>query len=111
MVPHVCSHYWGDTLSEGTFAVGGAEPVVYICAFSPPEGYPPLFKDWHMCGCCYMFNTENATSFAGYCSDSKGVCQTLCDVTTVRKALRSGVFSRCRVCPNQRIIRVDFWCC
>jgi hypothetical protein len=80
---HARSHYWGDTLGEGTFAVGGAEPLVYICAFSPAEGYPPVFKDWHMCGCCYQFNSENATSFAGYCTDSKGVCQTLCDVTTV----------------------------
>ena len=77
-------HHWGTTLREGVFAVGGAKPLVYICAFSPSEGSdPPIFKDWHMCGCCFQFNSFNATNFAGYCEDSSGMpCQTLCSVTT-----------------------------
>mmetsp|Transcript_5282 Transcript_5282/g.12584 ORF Transcript_5282/g.12584 Transcript_5282/m.12584 type:complete len:168 (-) Transcript_5282:50-553(-) len=74
-------HEWAQTLESGTYVVDGPDPLMYVCAFSPSEGYPPLFKQWHMCGCCYQLNALNASNFIGYCEDSTGVCESMCTVT------------------------------
>ena len=65
---------------SGNYTVGGGEPVLYLCAFSPGEGPVPIFKKWHMCGCCYQFNADNATNFITECQDSEGTCEDYCTV-------------------------------
>merc|ERR1711957_883789 len=72
--------YYLDEFTPGSYTVDGDEPVLYACAFSPPEGSMPIYKAWHMCGCCYHFSTVNATNFAGLCHDSEDVCEQLCEV-------------------------------
>ena len=74
---------WGKTLVSGNYTVAGEEPILYLCAFSPSEGGPiPILKKWHMCGCCYQFNADNATNFINDCQDSEGTCQDYCKVTS-----------------------------
>lgn len=72
---------WGTTLVSGNYSVGGNEPIIYLCAFSPSEGGPvPIWKDWHMCGCCYQFNADQAVNFIKDCQDTSGTCEDYCSV-------------------------------
>ena len=72
---------WGERLVSGNYSVGGGEPILYLCAFSPSEGGPvPILKSWRMCGCCYQFNADNATNFISDCQDSEGTCEDYCKV-------------------------------
>mmetsp|Transcript_131859 Transcript_131859/g.328774 ORF Transcript_131859/g.328774 Transcript_131859/m.328774 type:complete len:184 (-) Transcript_131859:87-638(-) len=79
---HEGLHEFSKTLKSGTYVVNGKSPLMYVCAFSPnAHTYPfPAPKDWRMGGCCYQLNAQNATNYAGYCSDSAGVCETMCKV-------------------------------
>jgi hypothetical protein len=80
------THEWSKTLVSGTYELNGKSPLMYICGFSPSENsspLPPPIKDWHMCGCCYQLNTQNATWLGGLCQDTTGACENMCKVTTL----------------------------
>lgn len=76
------THQWATKLTSGQYSAKGKSPLIYLCSFSPSEGDPPLFNDWHMCGCCYQLTAEKANWFGGYCRDTKGICENMCTVTT-----------------------------